>query len=280
MKKSEIIAEAVKTVKEWIAEIKFEDDFDLCLFMEYAGRLASLGDKSGIDALPALFDRPEYKGRIDEIVENRVKEGLWDLDEQFYEHLAHSIIEAQEFHSLAQHCGDILSDKSKGLIKEWAEKASYVELDDEAAEFLEGWARQYPIDEDDQLAPIAAPMSQTQLAMIDKVIANATRIFHYTPDYDEENGWSCQVDEKLVKKVITPDNNLAVVFPDYVRDCYPNRVTLAGIHLQQKDRTTWVLPRYMHLTMSFWTEKNREYLKGAAPVVFWPNPLDKIICKF
>lgn len=276
MKKSEIIADAIKTVKEWVSEIQFEDDFDLCLFMEYAGRLASLGDKSGIDALPALFDRPEYKGRIDEIVENRVKEGLWDLDEQFYEHLAHSIIEAQEFHSLAQHCGDILSDKSKELIKEWAEKASNVELDDEAAEFLEGWARQFPIDEDDQLAPVAAPMSKTQLAMIDKVIANATRIFHYTPEYTEENGWSCQVDEKLVKKTILPNGNLAVVFPEWIPASYPTRLTVASIPTTQRDNRTWELS----IPLATWNEKNQEYLKGAAPVVFWPNPLDKIICKF
>ena len=166
----------IDRLNAWLEEITFTDDFDLTLYIEYAGRMASLGDNSAIENIDKVFSLPQYVNRIDDIIEMRVKDGLWDLDEQLEEDLALSIIEAQDFYSFVRHCGDKLSDKSKARIEEWANYASKQSLDDEAVQFLENWVREYRIDEDDQLAPIAAPLSEVQLGMIDRVLASIKQV--------------------------------------------------------------------------------------------------------
>lgn len=159
-----------ETLRQWLTENLLEDDIDLTHYAQYAGRLASLGDTAAVEAFAEIAQRPAFAGRLDEIFESRCKEGLWDLDEQLGEDLGYCVIEAQDFWCFRRYAKGLISPKISDLIEEWGEKAANIELDSEAVELLERFLEVYPIAEDDQLATVAAPLSEGQLAMLNRVL--------------------------------------------------------------------------------------------------------------
>ena len=159
-----------ENLRQWLVDNLLEDDTDLMHYAQFAGRLASLGDTSGIEAFAKIAQRPAFAGRLEAILEERCQRGLWDLDQQLGRDLAHCVIEAQDFWCFRRYAKVLVPPRIAALIEEWATKASDVELDDEAVDLLERFLITYPIAEEDQLPTVSAPMTQEQYEMLDRVL--------------------------------------------------------------------------------------------------------------
>ena len=180
---------ALADLRDRLNEIKFEDDVDLEFYIQYAGRLASLGDKSGIERLPEILNLPMYKGRFNEILTERANRGVWDCNEQLGEELGHSIIEAQDYYCFFRHY-DLLPTFIMARILEWVDVAMKQELDEDAVELLEQYLLTYPLDDDDQIAPVAAPMTSEQKAIIERILQ--PRVLNYTAE-TVDGVWTCKI---------------------------------------------------------------------------------------
>lgn len=218
---------------------ELEDDFDLCSFIQFSGRLASLGDTTGLDKLPSILAQPKFAGRLEDIIKERVNEGVWDLNEQLEEDLGHSIIEAQDFYCFLQHGGKLITENILNEITRWVRAALDQELDDEAVDLLERYLITYPLAEDDQIAPVAAPLASWQIQMLNMVLLPKS-ILNYTGE-NIDGVWTCKV--KRGSDIITfrkylDGNHLVVTVSDNCPTI--DRLRVGAMPMEQREKGKWV----------------------------------------
>ena len=137
-----------------------------------SARMAALGDDSRLKIWPKYFRRlaeTEPTVSLAEILSRRSRYGLWDIEEQLGEELALSLIDAQDFTLFYQRESAVLPKEARIWLQTWFAEAEIVSLDTEAADFLRGWLRTWPIPEEERLLPLVAPLSQKERSLLSAV---------------------------------------------------------------------------------------------------------------
>lgn len=143
--------EAVEKLIVRLDEIEFKDEYDLTYFMELASRLKALGESKYFDRLPEICQREQFRGKLDKILIERAKRGLFDLWEcQPEEYVFYPIVEAQDFHCFREFTKNsgMYGGRAAAYLDMWIEDASITDLNDEAAELLDSWRETYPLSEE------------------------------------------------------------------------------------------------------------------------------------
>lgn len=152
-------------MNELLGRIKnneLEDDTDLTLYIQVASRLKALGDSSAFDEIGTICKRPEFAGRLDEILTERCRQGIWDINAQLGEELGFTIIECQDFwlcYEFAKNTG-LFSESLHPWFESWENEANEAEIDEETREILEDYLTTYPIPEEYQIGVVAAPVTE------------------------------------------------------------------------------------------------------------------------
>lgn len=144
------------------------DADDLMAYVQYASRLAALGDDSEIAKLPAIFERSPFAGNVADILKTRCKRGAWEAIEYSGETLALSLIDAQDFYCFQLRFGESFPSV-KPLFDYWWEAAEHAELDEEAAGMLRDFLDVYPISVEEQLPIIETPITEFEYALLDQL---------------------------------------------------------------------------------------------------------------
>ncbi|MDR1384422.1 MAG: hypothetical protein LBJ67_11370 [Planctomycetaceae bacterium] len=157
-------------------ENQLEDTDDLNAYIQYASRLAALGNDTEINKLPDIFNKPPFAGNIPEILKTRCEQGIWEVMEYSGDGLALSLIDAQDFHCFfqrfEQEYGNIPVTIPLGtaplriFFNEWQEVCENAELDEDAAEMLQNFLQVYPIPENERLPVVNTPITQWEYGML------------------------------------------------------------------------------------------------------------------
>ncbi|MDR2643471.1 MAG: hypothetical protein LBC74_11830 [Planctomycetaceae bacterium] len=148
-----------------------QDADDLTAYIQYACRLASLGDQSKIDELPSLLTKKQFVGKISDIIKERCEQGWFEMANYPSEDLAISLIDAQDFYLFEQRFGKDYPDL-KPYFTKWFQDAEEVEIDDECAEFLEAFLAKFPIPEEERLPVINTPITEREYALLEFAYRN------------------------------------------------------------------------------------------------------------
>lgn len=144
---------------------QIESDLDAAEHLARAARLAALGDRRHWDAWPSRlkgFDLPSG-------IRESAKFGLWDLEHASGVFLARAVIDAGDFWTLLQLDrrgeGNLLA-QAHPTIEAWADVASDLDLDDEAADELDSFREAFPVEGDLTLATIESPLGDVERALL------------------------------------------------------------------------------------------------------------------
>ncbi|MDO4571402.1 MAG: hypothetical protein Q4D38_13535 [Planctomycetia bacterium] len=164
-----MINEALAKLKARINENKLEDEEDLIYFIPLASRMAALGDSSEFDKIKNLALRFE---KFNDVLEERIQEGIWDVEHALNEPLGLSLIEAQDFFSFYKRTkdGDLYPRRLNYLFEEWWEAANYSDVDEEAAATVRSFTQTYPIPEDEMLAVVEYPVTNWEYGLLGKMV--------------------------------------------------------------------------------------------------------------
>lgn len=149
-----------------LANNPLQEDDDLTAYIQYACRLASLGDPSRIDEFSSLFAKEQFTGKIADIIKERCQQGWFEIENYPGEELALSLIDAQDFYLFERRFGKDYPDL-KPYFTKWREDCEYVEIDDECAEFLEAFLEKFPIPEEERLPVIDTPITEREWMLLD-----------------------------------------------------------------------------------------------------------------
>lgn len=187
MKRTE---ESILKLKARIEKNPLEDEEDLCQYIQLASRMKTLGDSEAFDKLPEIFPKEQFNGKLDQILSERCRRGMWDLDEQEGEELALSIIEAQDFKLFYDFsCNtDWYSQKIHKMFEQWAEETSLRIINEETASLLRDWLDTYPIPEENRLPVIEVPVTAFDYEIAGKIAS-------FLPRKKIQGTWSKQVTE-------------------------------------------------------------------------------------
>lgn len=166
-----IVAEALAKLTARIQKIEFEDDFDLCYYIEMASRMKALGYSDYFDRIPEICQKDIYRGRLDEIIRNNARRGMFDLDERDGSEAACIIVEAQDWYCFRQFTKNSgLYDKNTGpYMDQWAEETSLKMFNAETASFLRDWLDTYPIPEELRLPVVDSPVTEWEYDIMGKI---------------------------------------------------------------------------------------------------------------
>ena len=142
------------------------DEEDLSAYIQYASRLAALGDDSGLKELPQIFAKEHYAGRVSDIIKERCKKGWEDVANYGGEYLALAIIDANDFYCFMRRFGDGFP-RLKPKFRRWWDDCNEVDIDDECAEMLEAFVEVFPLPEEDRLAVVDTPVTVREYAFLD-----------------------------------------------------------------------------------------------------------------
>ncbi|MDR0609240.1 MAG: hypothetical protein LBG58_03960 [Planctomycetaceae bacterium] len=148
-----------------LANNPLQDADDLTAYIQYACRLASLGDQSKIDDFPSLFAKEQFAGRIFDIIKERCEQGWFEIENYPGEDLALSLIDTQDFYLFVQRFGKDYP-KLNPYFRKWFQDAEDVEINDECAEFLEAFLEKFPIPEEERLPVINTPITEREYALL------------------------------------------------------------------------------------------------------------------
>lgn len=145
-----------------------QDETDVLLFIQIASRLKALGDSSEYDKIEEITQRPEFAGRLNDMLLQRAKQGIWDINAQLGEELGFTIIECQDFVLYYEY------EKEKSSFPQaltpwfetWMNAANETEIDEETREVLVRYLFTYPIPEELQIGVVAAPVTQEMYDML------------------------------------------------------------------------------------------------------------------
>ncbi len=164
MNQEELKRMTMAGLEEDLATMETNDEEGFVAWLPLAARLAALGNpmilsqwtqvqkQSGTDLMSCLC--------------KRAKEGIWEIDHADGLDLALALISAQDFTFFLELEKDILPDQVKWALAGWGERASMEYGDADTVEFLEDWRRRHPLPEKMLLAPIAAPLSEFEAALM------------------------------------------------------------------------------------------------------------------
>jgi hypothetical protein len=161
-----VLEKAKTELLDRLAKNPIEDDDDLMDYVQYACRLASLGDLSKIEEFPALFAREQFAGRIEEILKLRCREGWSDIYNYPGIELALSLIDAQDFYLFDLRFGQDYP-KLKPYFTKWWQDCDNAEIDEECKEFLEKFVKVFPIPEEERLPVIDTPISDREWMLLE-----------------------------------------------------------------------------------------------------------------
>ncbi|MDR0611104.1 MAG: hypothetical protein LBG58_13410 [Planctomycetaceae bacterium] len=142
-----------------------QDADDLTAYIQYACRLASLGDRSKIDEFPALFAKEPFAGKVSDILKKRCKQGWFEIENYSGDDLALSIIDTQDFYLFEQEFGKNYYEL-KPYFTKWFQDVDDIEIDEECGELLESFLKVFPIPEEKCLPVIAVPITTREWQLL------------------------------------------------------------------------------------------------------------------
>ena len=165
---------AIQQLRFRVEQNPLDDADDLMEYVQYAARLAALEDNTFLKRIPELFAGENFTGLIPEILEQRVRQGVWELEEYDGEMLAMSLMDANDFYCFQRLYPEVeqFINKSRPWFGNWWNAAQYAELNAEAAEMLEAFLETFPIPEDLCLAKVQFPITEGQYALLDAIYAD------------------------------------------------------------------------------------------------------------
>ena len=152
--------EAIEKLTARLDEIELEDEYDLTHFMELSSRLKALGESKYFDMLQEICQREQFRGKLDKILIDRARRGLFDLwERQPEEYVFYPIVEAQDFRCFREFTKDsgLYGGRAAAYLDMWIEDTDLTDLNDEAAELLDSWRETYPLPEEMFLPVIVSP---------------------------------------------------------------------------------------------------------------------------
>lgn len=161
---------AKKELRDRLLGNSLEDADDLMAYVQYASRLAALGDDAEINKLPSVFERSPFAGNVAGILKTRCKRGAWEAVEYSGETLAFSLIDAQDFYCFQLRFGESFP-MVKPLFDYWWEACEAAELDEDAAGILRDFLDVYPIPEKERLPVVGTPITEFEYQLLDRIFA-------------------------------------------------------------------------------------------------------------
>lgn len=234
---------ALDNLRNQLDSNALQTNADLKTYLLNSGRLASLGDNTGVLKLPDVLKQPQYQGRLDTAVNELTNTISQNCNNQQGNGLGQAIIKAQDLYCFYRYCDDLLSLSTINAILELAETVNRVELDDDAVETLELFLLVYPLQEDDQLAPVAAPMTERQKQIVNMLLVSP-KVYHYTSE-TIDGVWTCKpkhAGEEVVFKKIWDGKNLVVTVSDNCPTIALMRVGAMPMEQTEKGRWTNLIP--------------------------------------
>ena len=156
--------ESINKTIEFINELENLESLTEVQIMDYAqwaGRLSALEEGQYLNRFFERFDNQTVNAAL----KKRIREGLEDIKEAYGEYLAVEIFTVQDFCCFVNHAPkDVIDSDAKELMDFWIFTAESQSLDDEAAQTLEAFLDSYPVDENDRLDIVAAPVTDKQMS--------------------------------------------------------------------------------------------------------------------
>jgi len=172
-------------LRDRLKENPLQDSDDLMAFVQYASRLAALGDVEPIEKLPEIFKRPPFVGKIADILKARTEQGIWEAEEYSGEWLALALINAQDFYCFCQKFPEILKSQVKiplgctadlgHFFDDWWDACEAAELDEDATEMLREFLAAFPIPEEERLPVINTPIAKWQYDLLEYLYKDIKR---------------------------------------------------------------------------------------------------------
>lgn len=170
-----------------------EDDYNLCQYCCYSGRLASLGKDTWLKRVPELFRHEPFKGRLDEIFQTFIRAEWQDCSCQEEEMLGVVITVAQDFHCFLKHLENPpFSSQTLGLVHEWENNINALELDAKAVDFLEDFRDTFPLPDEDCLRVVLAPISEEMLDGLREIYPASNAVYQSTKT--APHAWEVETD--------------------------------------------------------------------------------------
>ncbi len=148
---------------------KIINDYALTWFCAYAGRLASLGIEKYLHKAEEMFVLPTFVGRVDSIFQTRIQQGIEEISQYEGEELGISIGIVQDFYCFFSRTSFSFSPETTADLNYWVELTEHASLDEEAVDTVEDYLECFPIAEEDQLAIVAAPLSEQSRAVLENI---------------------------------------------------------------------------------------------------------------
>ncbi|MDR2439410.1 MAG: hypothetical protein LBE12_08590 [Planctomycetaceae bacterium] len=157
---------SVQELLNRLAKNPLQEDGDLTAYIQYASRIAALGDDTKIKELPVLFAKEPFAGNVIKILKQRCEEGWWDVSEYTGKYLALSLIDAQDFYCFERRFGRDFPELEPYFTK-WRQDCEDVEIDDECAVFLKAFIEKFPIPEEERLPVIDTPITEREWMLLE-----------------------------------------------------------------------------------------------------------------
>ncbi len=177
---SEMKGNSAGELKIELSDKEIQDEQDLLEVLPLAARLAALGDASELDRCHTAASE-KFGNKIGCLLEERAREGIWDIRNALGEQLGLSIIETQDFYCLLLHelgesavavieerafdrlpDGCFIPDRAIELLVNWIWECEDAELDGDAAGMLEIFSERFPLHEEFRLGIVDSPISIEQ----------------------------------------------------------------------------------------------------------------------
>ena len=141
-----------------LAAMRVTDEQVLLEFIPLASRLASLGDRTALDKVAAMS--AVLCKNFAQLLIERAKEGMWDLEQMLGVELAGAIVEAQDFYCFLRLARDLIPSEARRKLLKWANRAEEVSIDERIVTMLDRFRRRFPIPRKHRLAIVHAPISE------------------------------------------------------------------------------------------------------------------------
>jgi hypothetical protein len=165
------LQKAKEVLRNRLANNQLEDTTDLMSYIQYASRLAALGDTDVLNKIYEIHLIEQEVTTMTQLLKERCELGQKEVENYYGEELAISLIDAQDFYCFELRFGKYYPDALPYLEK-WqdaCQKANIRGIDDECAEALAVFLENYPIPEEEHLPIINTPMTNTEWALLEYI---------------------------------------------------------------------------------------------------------------
>jgi hypothetical protein len=150
--------EPIEILQEELAAIPVTDEQGLLEYLPLAARLAALGAPAPLKAWPQLAE--PFKDRVEQLLVDRAKEGIWDLRHALGAALADAVIDAQDFYCFLRSERGILPPRARRALRRWTDFAEAAPLDEAGARLLRRFLRRFRLPRRWRLAIVHAPVTE------------------------------------------------------------------------------------------------------------------------